>query len=699
MILSSPVSKLPRVGTVYQKKLEDLGIKTVGDILYYFPYRYEYFPKATSINSLCVGERHTVSGEIIDVSTGKAPRRRIFFTEILLQDQSGAIKAIWFNQPYLAKKFKKKEKLILSGKVSYSRNGPQFINPLYKREGEGLADQEGHIVSVYPETKGLSSRWLCFLLRPLMQNIDNLVQETLPAEVIKEKNLCPLSEALREIHFPSSLDSAKKAQKRISFERIFLLQLLLLKKKMFLARHKSVPVPISLEEIQDLVSALPFSLTDAQKKSAWQILKDMEKPIPMNRLLEGDVGSGKTVIAIIAALAAIKAGYQVAFMAPTEILARQHFDETAKLLWRFKIDVGLLTGKRDKLRSKKLKGDILEVSREKLIEKVRNGEVDVLIGTHSLITEKTKFKNLALIILDEQHRFGVSQRAKLCLKKTDGIPHLLSMTATPIPRTLALAVYGDLDLSLIDEMPLKRKKVITKLITPSGKKEAYQLIRKELEGGRQAFFVCRRIEKEEEKDSAWAKTKTVEEEKEKLAKQIFPEFKVEMLHGKMKTMEKEKIMQDFKRKKIDVLVSTSVVEVGIDIPNATVMAIEGVEMFGLAQLHQFRGRVGRGEFQSYCFLFTSYPGIKTKKRLQALLRAKSGFELAEKDLEIRGPGDFLGKRQWGVGDFTMNTLKDHRLVENAREAAKKLLENDPELKKYPLLKKRVGGLEKKLHME
>ena len=419
----------------------------------------------------------------------------------------------------------------------------------------------------------------------------------------------------------------------------------------------------------------------------------------MNRLLEGDVGSGKTVVATIAALMAIKAGYQVAFMAPTEILSKQHFDEVSKLIWRFKVDVGLLTGKKDCIRSQRLKGDIAQISREKLLQRAHEGNLGLLIGTHALIQDKVKFKNLALVVLDEQHRFGVEQRANLCSGKGKTIPHLLSMTATPIPRTLALTVYGDLSLSIIDEMPKERKKVITKLVSPKKRKDAYLFIEEEIKKGRQAFFICPRIEEKENNSIAWSEVKTVEKEKERLKKEVFPSFKIGMLHGKMKSMEKEKIMRDFKNKKIDILVSTSVVEVGIDIKNASVMVIEGAEMFGLAQLHQFRGRVGRGEFQSYCFLFTNSRKEKTRNRMKALVESENGFDLAEKDLQLRGSGDFLGKRQWGVADFTMEALKDKLLVEEAREEAKKIVSEDRKLKKYPLLLERINSLEKKLHLE
>ncbi len=701
MDLTTPIPKLSYVGSSYQKKLGNLGIKTVGELLFHFPHRYEDFSKISPISSIRAKGKYTAIGEIIKIEAGKTPRQMMPFTKATLQDSTGEIDVVWFKQPYLAKSLEEGEKIFVSGDVSYFNNGWQFLSPSYEKikGSKAFPTHTARIIPIYPSTEGVSSRFLRFLLKPILKNVDLLIYETLPEKVIKEKDLLPIAEALRQIHFPKSQKEIEKARKRLSFERIFLLQLLLLKKKMAMARETGIPVPINIEEVQDLIGNLSFSLTDAQKKASWQILQDMQKESPMNRLLEGDVGSGKTIVALIAALAAIKAGYQVAFMAPTEVLSHQHFDEAAKTLWRFKIDVGLLTGKKDKLRSKKLKGDTVEISRERLIKKCQEGELDLLVGTHALIQETVKFKNLALVILDEQHRFGTKQRSRLCLKDKRYIPHLLSMSATPIPRTLALTVYGELDLSVIDEMPKERKKIKTSIVPPREREKTYSFIKEEIKKGRQAFFICPRIEEAKDKNSGLAELKAVEEEKERLANSVFPELKVEMLHGKMKTSEKGDIMKRFQRKKIDILVSTSVIEVGVDIRNAGIMVIEGAERFGLAQLHQFRGRVGRGEFQSYCFLFPTSSSERTKQRLRALLSSENGFELAEKDLELRGPGDFLGKRQWGIPDFTMDVLKDHKQVEEAREAAKEILSEEPELKKYPLLKKRISNLEKKLHLE
>ncbi len=498
------------------------------------------------------------------------------------------------------------------------------------------------------------------------------------------------------------MELAKKAKQRFSFENIFFISLFSYKKKIENTKEKAPTIPINQAVVDRFISSLPFQLTKDQKKSSITILKDMEKSYPMNRLLQGDVGSGKTVVAILASINAVKNKKQVVLMSPTEILTKQHFKTFFNLLKDFNINIGLLTGKEDKYYSKKLKSDTIEISREKILEKTKNGDIDILIGTQALIVpkkgkqKKIIFKNLGLVVVDEQHRFGVKQRAALLEKENDKIPHLLSMTATPIPRSLALTIWGDLDLSLIAELPKGRKKIITKIITEKERSQTYNFIKKEIKNGGQVFVVCPRIEANEEEN---AEIKTVKEEYEKLSKEIFPEFKTEMLHGKMTPKEKEKIMKNFKLKKFNILVSTSVIEVGIDIPEATVIMIEGADRFGLAQLHQFRGRVGRNDIQSYCFLLTNSPSKTTKKRLKAMIKYDNGFKLSEMDLKLRGPGDFFGIKQWGLPDFAMSSLKNPKLVEEIRETVQDLLKNDSELKNYPIIKKRLEAFEEKIHLE
>jgi len=722
MNLDTKIEKNPRISLIYQKRLKKLGIETIRDLLFHFPHRYEDFSKIIPIADAKLNETVCIKGEVLEIKNRKTPIKKMILTEAILQDKTGAIKIIWFNQPYLIRVLKEGDEVCLAGKVLLGESGAYLANPAYEKlpKYQNLEISEsllhtGRIVPVYPETEGLSSRWLRYILRPILIKFKDKIPEILPEKIIKKEDLLSIKKAIWQIHFPNSKKLAKKAQERFSFEELFLIELLVLKEKIKTKRARGIPLPINLKIVKEFVSSLPFKLTDAQKKCSWQILKDLGEPRPMNRLLEGDVGSGKTVVATVAALNVAKANFQVAFMAPTEILAKQHFKKISQMLRNFNLEIGFLTGKEGKIFSGK---KAIKISREKILEKLKEGKIDILIGTHALIQERVKFGKLAFVILDEQHRFGVEQRASLSAGRTNTeqkrgteaeikIPHLLSMTATPIPRTLALTIYGDLDLSLIDEMPKGRKKIVTKVVPPEDREKAYNFIKKQVKKGRQVFVICPRIEKTKEQESkrtreqiwSWAEVKAVKEEYERLSKKVFPDLKVGMLHGKMKVNEKEKIMEGFKNKKIDVLVSTSVVEVGVDIPNASVMMIEGAERFGLAQLHQFRGRVGRSKYQSFCFLFTDSPAKKTRLRLEALITCENGFELAERDLKIRGPGDFFGTRQWGIPDLAMSALKDIFLVERTRNAAKEILMEGPELKKYPLLREKLKRFEEKIHLE
>ncbi|MDI6603252.1 MAG: ATP-dependent DNA helicase RecG [Patescibacteria group bacterium] len=699
MNFSTPIEEIPRVGPQYQKKLKKLGIKTVGDLLFHFPHRYEDFSNIIPISEVKVGKLVSVRGKILDIKNIRTWKKRMTLTRAIVGDDSGAIQVIWFNQPYLINTFKKGDLVFLAGKMNLKGGGRYLSNPAYEKlNPKELSNPDlvhtGRLIPIYPETQGLSSRWLRFIIKPLLSKLENKFLDFLPEKIKKEYKLLSLKEAIWQIHFPDVLKLAKSARDRFIFEELFILSLAILQQKMKLIKERAKAIPINVELIKNFVNNLPFKLTNDQRKAAWQILKDLEKSKPMNRLLEGDVGSGKTIVAIIVILNTAKAGYQNVFMAPTEILAKQHFKTLKTFLKDFNLNIGLITSKGNKLNNEK-------ISRKDILEKIRNNQVDILIGTHALVQEKVKFGKLALVVIDEQHRFGIEQRAKLCQQK-DFIPHLLSMTATPIPRTLALTIYGDLDLSLIKELPKGRKKVITKIIFPREREKTYEFIRQQIKSRRQVFVICPRIEPSNnifEKNPSWREVKAVKEEFEKLSKEVFSDFKVKMLHGKMKIKEREEIMEDFKAGKIDVLVSTSVVEVGVDIPNASVILIEGADKFGLAQLHQFRGRVGRGKEQSFCFLFTDFPGKRTSQRLRALLSCENGFELAEKDLKIRGPGDFSGQRQWGIPDLIMDALKDIDLVEKTRQAAKEVLEENPELKKYPLLKKKLEEFRKRIHLE
>jgi len=711
MDLDTPIEEIPRISAVYQKRLRRLEIFTLKDLLFHFPYRYEDFSKITPIAQTKINEEVCIKGKILKIKIRRTPVKKIFLVEAILQDESGTIKAMWFNQPYLIKTLKQNDLVCLAGKVTLEGKSAYLSNPVYERIGKTESIHTGRLVPVYPETAGLSSRWLRYILRPILINFRDKIPEILPLEILKKEKLLSINRAIWQVHFPDSKKLAGAARDRFSFEKLFLIELFVLKEKIRAYKLSGHAISINLDLIKEFVASLPFKLTNSQKKASWRILKDLEKKRPMSRLLQGDVGSGKTVVATMAALNIAKAGFQVALMAPTEILAKQHFAKFSQMLKDFDLEIGLLTGKQGKLFFGKM-GEASEIPKKKFLEEAEAGRIKILIGTHALIQESVRFNNLALIILDEQHRFGVDQRAKLAQKsetsqKQSLIPHFLSMTATPIPRTLALTLYGDLDLSLIDEMPKGRKKVITKVVAPADRGKSYNFIREKVKEGRQVFVICPRIEPKAndenifktERALSWAEVKAAKAEYEKLSSQIFPDLKIGLLHGKMKVEEKEKQMNDFKDKKTDVLVSTSVVEVGIDIPNATVMMIEGAERFGLAQLHQFRGRVGRSEYQSYCLLFTDSPARNTHQRLKALIDCENGFELAEKDLKIRGAGDFFGRRQWGIPDLAMSGLKDILLVERTREAAKEILSEDPNFKKYPLLKEELKKFGEKIHLE
>jgi ATP-dependent DNA helicase RecG len=735
--LSTSVEELPKVGITYAKKLKKFGIKTIQDLLFYFPARYDDFSEIISIKEARQRLNDTVciQGQITEIKNTKTFKKWMTMTEAAVQDNSGEIKIIWFNQPYLAKSLKEDDFVCLAGKVSLFKEGLYLNNPTHEKINEIGENEElthtGRIVPVYSETRGVTSRWLRYVIKPLLYRFAEQVPESLPSEIMQKFKFLPVNEALWQLHFPETFEAADAAKSRFSFEELFLIQLHVLKEKAKLMQKCAPACPMDTDLMKKFTDSLPFKLTDSQKKSTFQILKDLEKSVPMSRLLEGDVGSGKTVVATMASLSVIKAGQQVAFMAPTEILAKQHFRSIAEMLKNFNVRIGLLTGKDARIfdpssptGSSEPTAEAFVVSKKSILGDIENGQLNIIIGTHSLIQKGVEFKNLGLVVLDEQHRFGVEQRANL-MRGKKLVPHLLSMTATPIPRTLALTVYGDLDLSLIDEMPKNRKKIKTIIVNPSERKDAYDFIEKEVKDGKGVFVICPKIESKSSKlaetiaskgeiigsfvpqnyptnslaSLAIQEVKAVKEEYERLSTKVFPDLRITMLHGKMKPKEKEKIMIDFKNGEIDILVSTSVVEVGVDVPRATIMMIEGAERFGLSQLHQFRGRVGRSDMQSYCFLFTTSPDQLNRKRLKALVESNNGFELAQKDLEIRGPGSLYGTQQWGIPDMAMQGLSNVFLVEKTRTAAKEILEKDAELKNYPLLKERLKQFQQKIHFE
>ena len=716
MDLNTQLSAIAGIGPKFANKLQKLGIRTVKELLWHFPFRYEDYSRIIPIGELEVNQSATIQGRVHQLTTRRTWKRNLLITEAIIVDDTGGIKAVWFNQPYVGNILREGNYYNFAGKVTGSKREIYLASPSYEpmdKVGRGETKHTAGLIPIYPETRGLTSKGLRYLIKPILKSLDPL-EEFLPEEILKENKLPEINLALKRMHSPLRLEDAEAAKKRFAFEDLFLLQLNNLKTKSQLAQKQARAITAKEEEIAKLVSQLPFQLTPSQKNSLNEIVDDLQKSHPMNRLLQGDVGSGKTVIAAVAAILAAKSGFQTAFMAPTEVLAGQHYRTIKKIFADSDTGIALLTANKSEVTyGKNLEA---KISKSKLLNEIADGKIKIIIGTHAVIQKGVKFGKLALAIVDEQHRFGVAQRAALAGQalasgsedtEEKNLPHFLSMSATPIPRTLSLTIFGDLDLSTITELPAGRKEIITKTVPPENRRKAYAFIEEQIKKGRQAFVICPRIEpgtvKEGEILSEAKKKalelKSVKEEYEKLSQKIFPELKVVMLHGKMKGKEKDQIMKDFQDKKYDILVSTSVIEVGVDVPNATIMMIEGSERFGLAQLYQFRGRVGRGEHQSFCLLFTDSESDNVQKRLNFLITAKNGFELAEKDLLLRGPGQFMGESQTGLPDIAMDALKDIQLVKASRDAAKKVLSNDPELRSIPALIKRLQEFQKEIHLE
>lgn len=866
--LQTPLIEVKGIGPRFGEKLKKIHVQTVKDLLWYFPFRYEDFSNIVPIKDLKIGQHAVIRAEIVSVKMWKSWKKRMFIFEALVSDDSGSIRAVWFNQRFLITTIKKGLTVNLAGKIIETKGGLTISHPIHEIITSSKKDTSelrhtGRIVPVYPETKGLTSKGIRFLIKPLLDKIGK-IEDFLPKEILNRQKISEINETIRNVHFPDKMEDAKEAKKRFAFEDLFFLQLNNLRQRIKLSQERAHSSGFNIDEIKELLSELPFELTHSQKKSLWEILQDLKKSHPMNRLLQGDVGSGKTIVAVLAALVLAKEGKQIAFMAPTEILAKQHYETFRKFFKKFDKGAGLITGSMAKI----FYGDELEsdFKKNELIKKIEDNELKIIFGTHALIQKYVKFGDLALVIIDEQHRFGVKQRQALLrgqmqtdtqtnadndekderkllyqditykirniiftVRKNIGLghkeviyqkaikeelyknniafeaekiininydnkkigvyrpdfvidnkiileikalpfignvekrqvwnylkgseyklallvnfsnktadihriiyeqaknnlrqsasglllsascPHLLSMSATPIPRTLSLTIFGDLDLSIIDELPKGRKKIITKIVNPLNRDKAYAFIRGQVKKGRQVFVICPRIEQSESEENfieqpvvkkswlnTWENVKMVKEEYEKLSKKVFPDLRVGMIHGKMKAKEKSEIMKNFSEHKTDILVSTSVIEVGVDMPNAAIMMIEDADKFGLAQLYQFRGRVGRAEHQSFCFLLTESGSKLTHQRLRSLIEAKSGFELAERDLAIRGPGEFLGEEQTGVPDLAMKAIRNPELVKSSRQSAEEILQKDPELKNYPLLKARLDYFQKEVHLE
>jgi len=665
------VTTLPGIKATYSARLSRLGITTVGDLLYHFPHRYDDYSTLKTINRLAYGEETTIIGVIWETE-GRKTRGGGTIIKSIIADASGTIEASWFNQPYLERQLRAGRRIVLSGKVGEYKGRLTLQSPSWEPlEREQI--HTGRLVPIYPLTQGITARWLRRLMKRVVDHWAPRLQDPLPLPHREKLDLVDLRTAIRQIHFPDDKESAVEARRRLSFDEFLTIQLGVLQKRQEWQSREGIPIPRDQAMLDAFLESLPFRLTSAQLRSLDQVLEDLGRPLPMSRLLQGDVGSGKTVVAAAAMLLAVAAGKQAALMAPTEILAEQHYSTIMELLGGSEdlilerpISVALLTG------------SLRLVERGKAYAALASGQADIVVGTHALIQEHVTFKDLALVVVDEQHRFGVAQRTALRSKGRSA--HMLVMSATPIPRSLALTVYGDLDISVVDELPPGRQPTETRWLLPRERERAYAFIRGQIEKGHQAFILHPLIE-----ESGKIEAKAAVQEYEHLQQTVFRDLRLGLLHGRMKGADKDTVMTRFRKGELDILVSTSVVEVGIDVPNATVMLIEGADRFGLAQLHQFRGRVGRGAHKSYCLLLsdTASPDDAqtqaTWERLKAIEEIQDGFVLAEKDLELRGPGDFLGVRQSGLPQLRLASLSNVHTLEQAREEAQAIFRADPTL--------------------
>ncbi|MBI4744877.1 MAG: ATP-dependent DNA helicase RecG [Actinobacteria bacterium] len=665
--INQSVQYIKGVGPSIARLLKRLEIETVEDLLFHFPHRYLDTSKLSPISKVKIGAKTTVMGKVHQIEKIKG-RKNISVLNIGIYDGTGYLYGVWFNQDFIADRLKKGTTVSFSGRILYEFGKLQIKNPLFDViYDETNIDEEtvhtNRIVPFHPATQNLSSNRIRRIVKNALDSLDS-IDDPIPASVISKYNFLDRVTAVREIHFPSDLLFLKRARLRLLFEELFLLQTgLVLRKKRLEHTLKGLTHKIDGELLKGFYHILPFELTAAQKRVVDEIQNDMAKPFPMNRLLQGEVGSGKTIVALIALLISVQGGYQSAIMAPTEVLALQHYLKIKEMVKPLGIRVEILTGSQS------------QKQKDELQKEIKEGNVDIVIGTHSLIQKNVEFKSLGLVVIDEQHRFGVRQRVNL--KEKGECPDVLIMTATPIPRTLSLTLYGDLDVSVIDELPAGRKPITTKVINHSHRDKAYELIRREIENGRQTYIVCPLIE-----ESDKLEVKAVMEEAERLKNEIFPDLKVSFIHGKLKQSEKEKVMGEFRNGELDILISTSVIEVGVDVPNATVMLIEDAERFGLAQLHQLRGRIGRGEHKSYCILFADLLTEEGKNRMKAIVNCTDGFKLAEADLEIRGEGQLFGPRQSGLPDLKLAKLTKHiKILNHARREAFEIIESDPLLSK------------------
>ena len=662
MKLTTSLDKIKGVGPKTYEQFSLAGIKTVGDLLTFLPRKHEDFTEVVKISDIHPGKM-TIRAKCEKIST-RPVRRGLRLTTAVLADETGKLQAVWFNQPYRANQLSGGDEFYFSGEFEFNYNRYQLTDPSAEKVSD-MPVQTDRLLPIYPAIKGLKSqlvRKILSELKPMM----TMLPETLPLDIVKSESLVSYSQALLGMHFPKDISEIARARERLSFEELFELLLGALLNKKDNNSLTGWNIPFDQPTVSNFVKKLPFALTNAQRLAAWEILQDFETGKPMNRLLQGDVGSGKTVVAGLVACQVAQAGLQTAILAPTEILASQHAETLSKLLSPFGINVALYTGS--------VKGK----SRQELLKNLKNGKIDVIVGTHALIQPGVEYKKLGFVVIDEQHRFGVEQRQAL-LNKSKYLPHLLAMTATPIPRSLALTLYGELDVSILNEMPKGRRPITTKIWSPININKLYEQVDKELAKGRQAYIICPLIDDNPDNDK-----KSVDREYKKFQSTIFNHRRIGLLHGRLTSQEKDSVMRKFANGEIDILVSTTVVEVGVDVPNATVMVIENADQFGLSQLHQLRGRVGRGKFDSYCFLVMTGTD-KSSQRLREIESSQDGFYLAEVDMKLRGPGEIYGKAQHGALNLQIATLADTKMIVRARKAAEKFVNSDENMLKYSQL--------------
>lgn len=704
--LNTKIERLPGIGPSLKKTLNNLGLFYIEDLFYHIPFRYIDFSQKIAIGKAEPGQMVTLEGKITSINARRSFRSRLQFTEAILEDNTGEVHLMWFNQPYLAKQFSEGDLIVIAGKIEWRLGKKQITNPYFEKvTSDELLEPKtaGKILPIYHLTKGITNLRLLKLVKISWENCKKDFAELLNQQSLKTYNLPSIAKSLQDLHFPTDQSQINASRYRIAIDDCLPQQVASSIRQKILIESSAPKLTNNVEVIKNVVSKLPFTLTDGQKRATWDILQDMATGHPMNRLLEGDVGSGKTVVAWLAAYMAALDGYQTIILAPTEILASQHYETFLNLTsdqesqktggqtgeqttGQIKSQIALLTRNFVKV------GTNESIDKEKLTEQLSSGNIKIIIGTHALLNDNLHFSKLGLVIIDEQHRFGVSQRAFLQkTHKSDLIPHLLSMTATPIPRTLALSLFGNLEISQLTQLPAKRQKITTKLLSEADRNIAYDKISTEILAGRQSFIITPKVEESE------TEVKSVKAEYERLQK-LFPKFKLGLVYGGLRGEEKDNTMNLFKAGKIDILVATTVIEIGIDIPNASVILIEGAENFGLAQLHQLRGRVGRGPFPSFCYLFTTTEEQMETNRLKIFEQVSDGFALAEHDLQERGFGDLFGEQQSGFA-FRFPKFVTIAALKQAREIAQDILRNDPQLTNHQALKKLSDKYLEVIHTE